>query len=109
MCHYEYKNNQYHLIDDRTGEILYASDEIAIAFSYDKETKEGILYKHGSTELVSKWVQKTRKKFQNAGLHDIANEIIMIFGKINIYELNKCLNISGYIGKFYEKNLDKRI
>jgi len=124
MYHYEYKNNLYYLIDDR-GEVITTHEEVALAFSYNKEDG-GLLHKHGSPENVNKWAIATRKKFADAAkdhnLHkhltnlgiptsptdynQMAKDIIVIEGILPIEELQKCIDISGYVGKFYEKLQD---
>jgi hypothetical protein len=121
MYHYEYKNNLYYLIDDR-GEVTTTHEEVALGFSYNSE-EGGTLHKHGSPENVNKWAIKARKKFAEAArdleLHkkltglgiptspidynQMANEIVVIEGKFPVEELQKCIDISGYVGIFYNK------
>jgi len=121
MYHYEYKDNMYYLIDDR-GEIITTYEKVALCFSYNSE-EGGLLHKHGSPESVNKWAMVTRKKYvkaaKNFDLHkrltsmgiqtsatdynQLANEIVVIEGKFAIEELQKCIDISGYVGRFYEK------
>ena len=121
MYHYEYKNNLYYLIDDR-GEAITAHKEVALAFSYNKE-EGGVLHKHGSAKNISEWATKTRKKFMTASrdfeLHkrltaqgiptsgsfyeQMAKDIVVIEGTFAVEEVQKCIDISGYVGIFYEK------
>ena len=121
MYHYEYKNNLYYLIDER-GDIITAHEEVALCFSYNKEDG-GMLHKYGSPESVNKWAAGRRKKFAeaatNLNLHkhlksigiptsvldynQMSAEIVVIEGKFAVEEIQKCIDISGYVGRFYEK------
>jgi len=88
-----------------------------------RKSPRGILHKHGSPENVNKWAIATRKKFAEAAkdynLHkyltnigistspidynQMAEDIVVIEGKFTVEELQKCIDISGYVGKFYER------
>jgi hypothetical protein len=100
------EEEKYALVDE-DDRIHWAGEEIAIAFSFDPNEDHGIqgtLHKHGDPEKVMKWAETHRKKLTEAGLPDLANEIIVITGKFQLEEINKMLSISGYVGNFY-KNL----
>ena len=99
--HYEIRNGEYYLMDG--DNILHVSEEIAIGFTYDPVEKTGVMHKHGRPEFVEKWADETRKVYHDAGYHDMANEIMIIKGKLNIHELNKIISITGYIGKYYQR------
>lgn len=100
MYKYVYEDGEYLLKDG--DETLYRSDEIAIAFSKDKEGM-WTLHKHGSKEHVQEWFDKITKIYRQAGHNDIADEMVMISGKFPIEEVNKCINTSGYVKIMYEK------
>lgn len=99
---YEYKLNcgQYVLHDgeDPIGPCL---DEVAIAF--DKES--GTLHKHGNPEWVAKWHQETQAKFRQAGFDDMADALIVITGRFDLEDLNRCLSTSGYVARLYQRLL----
>lgn len=100
MINYNYKLNcgQYVLHEGETpiGPVL---DEISLCF--DRES--GTLHKHGSPELVDGWYQKTQAKFRKAGFDDMAASIVVVTGRFELAELNKCLSTSGYVARLYER------
>jgi hypothetical protein len=70
-----------------------------VAIALDKDS--GTLHKHGSPEYVEKWCEAARTKFRTHGYHDMAAQLVVITGRFPLEELNRCLRISGYAGKFY--------
>ena len=109
-CEYKLSDfsSEYILYDQNTGSVLGCMDEVAIAFTYDPEASapglRGTLHKHGYPSRVNKWAKNACKKYVAAGLHDMAEQIIVIQGRFPLEELDKILNIAGYIGTFYEKH-----
>jgi hypothetical protein len=121
MYRYEYKDNMYYLIDEH-GETITAHEKVALGFSYNEEDG-GVLHKHGSPENVNKWAVKTRKQFMSASrdfeLHksitargvptsaidyeQMAKGIVVIEGILPVKEVQKCIDILGYVGRYYEK------
>lgn len=73
--------------------------EVAICF----DIAEGVLHKHGDPELVSKWYNETYAKLKASGLEDWANNLMMFKGPLDINELNKMLNTTGYISAFFKE------
>lgn len=108
MYHYELRNGSYYLLGDEINrltndhEILSMSDEVAICFSMDNGMT--CLHKHGSPEKVNKWYEETRKKYIAHGLRHEADSLLIISGKFPVEELNKMLDITGYIGSFVKKH-----
>lgn len=96
---YEFKDNQYKLIDDY-GKILASMEEVAIMF----DKKHSCLLRHGELKLVEKYYNDIVYKYRKNNLFDIANDLVMIWGKLDIEELNKIIQITDYIGIFYRKN-----
>jgi hypothetical protein len=105
--HYIIEDNEYVLMDE-FDKIHWRGPEIAIALEYyPGESMPGLLLKYGPPEGVEKWVTKTRAKFLEHGYNDMANDIIVVKGKIPIEELTKIVDISGYVGKWYQKILSE--
>ncbi|KKM89180.1 hypothetical protein LCGC14_1251180 [marine sediment metagenome] len=109
MFRYRMEGTEYALVDEH-DQIHWAGEEIAVAFTYclDEQGMEGTLHKHGSPEKANAWAEKTRKKFVDAGHLDMANEIVVVSGKISLEDLNKIIEISGYVGIWY-KRLQKEV
>lgn len=102
MYHYVLDENEYVLMDDRDN-ILWRGPAIGIAFEYTpNDPIKGTLFKYGSPEKVEAWAAQIRKKMADAGLTDINSDIVTIAGKIPVEELNKMIDISGYVGRWYE-------
>ena len=101
VCKYELKDGTYFLTDAETGEVLREMDEVAIAFTISDAM--WTLHKHGSTELVQRWHDRTVKKLRDAGFDDLADEMAMISGKFPVEELNRCIDTTGYIGVMVKK------
>lgn len=97
--HYRLIEGSYFLYDGDT--LLTGQDEVAICFSHDGDLYT--LHKHGDPKWVNKWAEDTKKKYLDNGLADLAGELTVISGKFPIEELNKMLDITGYIGTFLKK------
>lgn len=104
---YEMRHGSYYLVDfDEkpsllTGEreIHLMTDEVAICFDRDC----GTLLKHGSPATIEAWCVEKSKKYRDAGLHDVADSMIVLSGAFPVEEINKCLSITGYCKRFMEK------
>jgi len=117
MYLYKYEKPYYVLCED--GVETWRGKEVAVAFSY--HPNEAVLYKHGDPELVEKWYREILRRFRLVAnqfikfstfeeevkfWQDELESIKLIRGKFPVDELNKCLSISGYIGRFYERLQD---
>lgn len=103
MFQYQKINNQYNFVDTEVSYTLFWDQEIAIVF--DKIC--GTLLKHGPKETIEAWFVTAKKKYQEAGLSEIANDLTLISSKNwDPEELNKILDIAGYIKIFYQKYLE---
>lgn len=98
--HYQLNAGQYVLMNgaEPVGPLL---DEVALALDKDS----GTLHKHGNPESVSAWVAQARAKFKAIGYGDLANNLVMVSGKVPLDELNRCLSTTGYAGILYGKLL----
>lgn len=84
-------------------------DEVALAIDIDS----GTLHKHGKPESVHRWVADAKQKL-SAGLHEASADeralrremisaLVVLQGRFELEELNKCLVISGYAGRLFQK------
>jgi hypothetical protein len=110
MLEYKIEGDDYTLYNDNDL-ILRSSYKIAFAYSYWEEDGEnhGVLHKHGSEDSVLKWHNNAYNKYKKSGLTDMANQMYMVCGRIPIKEVNKCIQISGYIVKLHEKILNNEL
>jgi len=95
MYKYEFDGFEYYLVDDN-GDTIDRMEEVGICFDSDGD----VLLKHGQPERVYKYYHDTIVKFSD--FPDLF-KITFIQGKFPVDEVNKCLDISGYIGIFYKK------
>ena len=101
---YRREGDMFHLCDG--DEILDSMEEVAIGYEDNMETGT-MLHKHGSKKRIEEWMKKTVQMYKKAGgiLAEDADNIKMIFSsEWDLEELNKMLNITGYIGIFLKKN-----
>jgi len=83
-----------------------------MCFSYhpDLSPIEATLLKHGDPVLVKKWCYNYKEKLEAAYettksdeyLKEI-NDLVLVEGQIPVEDLNKCIDITGYVAAFYEK------
>lgn len=91
-------DDEYALLDD-LGQFIFSTPEVAVAFS-----RAGTLLKHGPTVAVEGWLRDARRKYRAAAMQTEADDLVVIISdKWNLDELNKCLSISGYVGRLYEQ------
>jgi hypothetical protein len=103
---YSYKTNcgQYvlHCEDKPIGPLL---DEVSLAFDRD----EGVLHKHGAPAMVEAWQKGTQAKLRASGLTDMADSIVVITGRFELDDLNRCLTHTGYVGTLYTRLLNNEL
>lgn len=88
---YKLEGNQYIFCMD--GEIRFMSSEIAIA--YARWDDNVVLLKHGRPEFIELYVSENFQQYRLLG-----EELCMISGKFPIEELNKVIQITGYLAEF---------
>jgi len=103
MYKYKYEDSRYILYDVKTGTELFRSEVIAIAFTTATDGMMWTMHKHGPPELVDRWARIARAKYTKHKLSDIAREIVVVEGKFPVEEVNKVIEITGYIKEFCEK------
>jgi len=88
---------------------LQTSIVFFLAYDYEDDEMPGTLIKHGSKEYINKYLKKNLTKYQELEKHEAfarTQHIVVPVTKIaleNLDEVNKCLGITGYIGKFLKK------
>ncbi len=73
----------------------------SLAIGFDRVS--GTLHKHGEHERVESWVSNARKKFRDAGFPEMADALVVLSGDLPLDEVNKCLAITGYCARMFEK------
>lgn len=104
---YEIRSGSYYLVDldeppnriSHQRDIHLMTDEIAICF----DRSSGTLHKHGNPESVGNWAAKAQAKYRDAGYSEMANDLIVVSGKLPVEEINRCIANSGYCSTFYNK------
>ena len=104
---YQLKEGHYHLYDLSTpasritGEhrLRLKSDTVAIAF----EASTGALREHGSPTRIHCWANNTRRRLRASGALDKANDIVVVSGPLPVEEINKCLWITGYVRRMFQR------
>lgn len=84
--------------DQPIGAVL---DSVAIAL--DKSS--GTLHKHGSPELVERWLSTAQARFRQSGYPEMADDLVIIQGRFTLEDLNRCVSTSGYVGRLYQRLL----
>lgn len=111
MYFYELKNGIYEL-HNSDGKVKDIGEEVAISYSYElvEGKTRSVLYKHGSSSDVyahhNVYLESLKKLNENNKskvIEDMIKNQYVIVGKLNIEDLNKCLEICDYIGKVHEK------
>ena len=98
-------DNYAYWVDD---EKLYETPEIAIAFSVCDSG--AVMHKHGKPEYVRKWVSRVTSALIAADETDLAMEYQVISSSAwPLEDLDKIVQIAGYIGRFLDKVKGKAI
>lgn len=101
MPKYSFEDGKYIMFYSDNGDVICSMEEVSIAFS--KDDGMWTLHKHGRKESVQHWYDLVTRNYRARGLSDIANEMVMVTGKFPVEELNKCIDISGYIRTMCKK------
>lgn len=110
------KNNTGWVITDNVNMIAYPIEKPALCFSYhpDMGGIKGTLHKFGEAARIEAYFKRTHKLYVESGLEKEAEELIyMDFEEsFDVEELNKCIEITGYVALLYERSvsdaLDKK-
>jgi hypothetical protein len=81
------------------GVRVLATERVALLL----DQHSGTLHKHGLPALVAADYQRMTKAFRAGGFPHLADGLIVIEGAFALDDLNACLTINGYVGKFYAR------
>lgn len=88
----------------KTRPAFACEDEIALLFDFDpKDPDRSELLKHGAPADVQKCylaIEKTAPAFESI-LKESNRTLVFIKGRFSVIELNKMINIPGYVGTWY--------
>lgn len=113
MKRWEKRYGSYYLMNDnKTNNILYMTDSVAIAFAL-LEDNATILYKIGNPETVNQWVEDAKNKYTKSGYDEFAddfvNELIVIESdKFEVDDLNHILqtnDLSRLLRKLFDSDI----
>ena len=104
---YQLKAGSYCLYDMTTppsritGErkLKLKTDTVAIAF----DVSTGHLHQHGDPARIHSWATGARRRLRAAGAQDSANDIVVVSGPLPVDEINKCLAITGYCRRLFQR------
>jgi hypothetical protein len=103
----------YYLTDG--GVIQAILPKVAVGFSLlanpaatpwepTSQRKLYVMHKHGSPEIVLSWLRCARDKYISRGALELADELwAIVSDRWDVTDLNKILEIEGYLGAFLEK------
>lgn len=98
MSDYRYVMNGPHYVLTDDGKFI-GPPLLEIAVGFDKE--DGIVRKHGAVAMVERWASDTRAKLRAGGLHDWADNLIVLSGKLDIEAINRYISTSGYAKRYF--------
>lgn len=99
----EFEVDQFRGLDTPLKEetVFETKGEIALLFDYNSKCPhESVLLKHGDIDLVEEaW--KSYKPLGEAIKKAGQGSLVFLKGQFSVSELNKMLNIAGYVGTWY--------
>ena len=104
---YQLKAGSYYLYDMRdtpsavTGERRFKLKTELVAIAFDAHT--GHVHQHGNPMRIHSWATMTRRRLRAAGAQAEANDIVVVSGPLPVEEINKCLGISGYVRRMFQR------
>ena len=104
---YQLKAGSYYLYDMRdtpsavTGERRFKLKTDLVAIAFDVHT--GHVHQHGNPMRIQSWATMTRRRLRAAGAQQEANDIVVVSGPLPVEELNKCLWITGYVRRMFQR------
>ena len=98
MLRFEYRMvGEKYRLHNGDEPILPAIDEIALCI----DTETGTLHKHGDPAHVEAWHNKARAAYQQLSPKH-AEALVLLRGKLDVNEVNRCINTQGYARRFYD-------
>lgn len=97
----------YKLVDGKyvlhKGDKPYLEPMTTVAIAFD--TDGGTLLKHGEPHMLKKWAEEVVAALRKSSHPELANTLVVVDGRFTLEDLDKVLNITGYMGIFYKKML----
>ena len=92
------------------GKFHFRCDAVAVVGQHDLAGGEGaFLRKHGCPETMHKWFKKERQDLLAKGGEEWARQLFLVESdKWDIGDLNKCIQITGYIGILIKKMAESK-
>lgn len=87
--------------------VLYCDDEAIgdpfaeVSLGFDRDS--GTLHRHGDPVQVQSWFVAYTGELRAAGHAAMAERIVTLTGRFELEELNKCLQITGYVSRMYSR------
>jgi hypothetical protein len=84
------------------GEERQRPPDATVTLAFDKE--QGLL-KHGGFQWVQRWAQQQKERLRGSGsaFERLADNLVVITGRLPVDELNRCLANSQYICELYPR------
>lgn len=94
----------YEVGDDGTERLI--SGFANLAFVFDKDG--GVLHKYGENDKIEAYYKEVKQLYKVNGMKDMADNLVLVSSdKWPVDLIDKFLNCSGYIGKWYEEEMKK--
>jgi len=109
------KVGDVYVLRDDGGRVLGRYPEVAISYSIEPDNPDdfpvpGTLHRHGDPEVVARWMEDTVRVYREEGFYSECNSLRRFkSGKWDLEELNKILNITGYVGLWHFRDRAKRV
>lgn len=106
----EYRDDAFAELDESVKEslIFKTKGEIGLLFDYnEKLPNQSVLLKHGiAASVENEW--KRHKIIENF-LVGKGSKLVFIKGQMSVIELNKMINVSGYVGTWYSNVISENL
>jgi len=108
---YRIKAGNFVRIDEKTKKEFIIGPKIMIAWSYETDPTyidriRGTLHKIGRPQFVEQWIEATQEKIIASGHPDLMGILGTLTFEVNtipIEEINRMVDITGYVGRWLEK------
>ena len=101
--HYTHDEEGYHL--HMRGESFPMGEQIAMVFDTAGPLSKApggaaVLLRHGQMKQVCMWYGDSKSQLEIAGETELCRAWVLVAGKLDVDEVNKCLSITGYRPSF---------
>jgi hypothetical protein len=93
-------------VDESTNNERLVTGFVSLAFCFDKDG--GILHRWGEEDKIQAYFKEVQSLYLNKGLQGMADNLVIVSSdKWPLDLIDKFLGCSGYIGKWYDEELEK--